>query len=84
MGIGLRLHFLSGFVQVLVDVRTFGDHFDLQLDRADLQIADEAVDDPQLLPAAPEQEVNGLHFEDLDIPPVRGIDDAVFILSTGR
>ena len=35
---------------MLVDVRPFGDHLDLQLYRADLQVADKAVDDPHLLP----------------------------------
>ena len=62
---------------MLVDVRPFGDHLDLQLYRADFQVADKAVDDPHLLPGTSEQEVDGLDFQDFYIPAIRCVDDTV-------
>ena len=77
---GLRLlpHTFPQLFQVPPHIRLFGDDLELQLYRADLQKAGEGVDDPPLLPGAPQQEVQRLHLQDFDIPAVLGDDDAVF------
>ena len=62
---------------MLVDVRPFGNHLDLQLHRTDLQVADKAVDNSHLLPGTSEQEVDGLDFQDLYIPSIRCVNDTV-------
>ena len=65
-------------------IRLFGDDLELQLYRADFQKTGEGVDDPTLLPGAPQQEVQRLYLQNFDIPTVLGDDNAVFNAFDGK
>ena len=66
---------------MLADVGFLCEDLDLDLDRADLHPTRESGDDRFLFPHAAEQEVDRLDLQDLDIPTVRHVNDAVTDIS---
>ena len=77
MRVGFMLQFFSHRFHMPVNIRTLGQHFELYLDRRDLEVADEGVDDASLLRCAAQQEVDGDHLDNLDVAMVARIDNAV-------
>lgn len=62
---------------VFIEVRTLCQHLKLDLDRADLQIADKGVDNAPLFSGTSEQKIDRYHLNQLDIPVILGVDNAV-------
>ena len=52
---------------MLIDIRPFCQHLKLDFDRADFKIADKGINNAALLSGAAQQEIDRLHFKNLDV-----------------
>ena len=71
--IGLLRHLTPHCIDMAPDIRPSGQHLELELHRAYLQIGNKRIDDAPLLPGAPEQEIDGNHLHNLHIAVVFGV-----------
>ena len=71
----LLLQLLTEKLNMLVRIRLAGEALELQPLRRDLQPGGKRRDDVVLLFVGAQHEVDGLDLQDLDIPPVRCLDD---------
>ena len=62
---------------MLIEVRTLCQHLKLYPDRTDLQVADKGVDNAPLFSGASEQKIDRHDLDQLDIPVILGVDNAV-------
>ena len=62
---------------MLIEVRTLCQHLKLYPDRTDLQVADKGVDNAPLFSGASEQKIDRHYLDQLDIPMILGVDNAV-------
>ena len=84
VGVCLPFHLPAHDFRMLVDIRTLCQHLKLDFDRADFKIADKGINNAALLSGAAQQEIDRLHFKNLDVPVVFGVDNAVFNLFNGK
>ena len=75
--------FLAHRFNVPVDVRPSGQGLKLAFDRGDFQIGHKGIDDVALLSGAAEKKIDGDDLDQLDVPVVSGVNDAVFHLFNG-
>ena len=77
LGVMLVFHVSLNGVEVLTDVRLLCQNFDLHFDRADFEPAGKGRYNVLLLPDTAQEEVDGFHFQDLDVSAILHMDDAV-------
>ena len=77
------LHIPLNGIEVLTDVRLLCQNFDLHFDWADFEPTGEGCDNVLLLSDTAQEEVDGFHFQDLDVSAVLHMNDAVTNIADG-
>ena len=77
LGISFTLHVPFDCIQVFSDIRFLGEYLNLDLHRTNLQPACKTVNDAFLLTHTAKQEVDGLHFKNLNVSAICQFHDAI-------